>query len=371
MRKILSKIHLWLSIPFGIIICIICLTGAILVFENEITAYIQQDLFKIDPPSNAKVLSPSELSDKVNQIYKGKAIVTTLSYSQASDKACSVILSDNARKTIVVNPYTGEIIGTAERPVFLAKVRYLHRYLLNPPAVKGEMSVGKFIIGCTALIMAVILITGFFIWIPRQMKSLKMRLSVQTNKGWRRFWYDSHVALGFYSCLLLLIMALTGLTWSFKWYSNAVYGLFGESTAASSENKASNSKQDKDKKQESGHNTFNYTLWNNAMADLTSAYPSYQEITLTASEAQIVTQNNATDKATFNPQDGHIAKIMRADESSDSPSLKGLFYSLHTGTWGGIWSKILYFLAALIGFTLPLTGYYLWWKKRSARKKRI
>ena len=36
MRKLFAKIHLWLSIPFGIIIAIVCLTGAILVFETEI-----------------------------------------------------------------------------------------------------------------------------------------------------------------------------------------------------------------------------------------------------------------------------------------------------------------------------------------------
>ena len=36
MKKFFAKIHLWLSIPFGIIIAIVCLTGTILVFEAEI-----------------------------------------------------------------------------------------------------------------------------------------------------------------------------------------------------------------------------------------------------------------------------------------------------------------------------------------------
>ena len=36
MKKFFAKIHLWLSIPFGIIIAIVCLTGAILVFETEL-----------------------------------------------------------------------------------------------------------------------------------------------------------------------------------------------------------------------------------------------------------------------------------------------------------------------------------------------
>jgi uncharacterized iron-regulated membrane protein len=38
------------------------------------------------------------------------------------------------------------------------------------------------------------------------------------------------------------------------------------------------------------------------------------------------------------------------------------FDSLHFGKWAGLFSRFLYFLAALIGATLPWSGYYLWWK---------
>lgn len=37
MRQFFHQIHLWLSIPLGILISVICLTGVILVFEKEIT----------------------------------------------------------------------------------------------------------------------------------------------------------------------------------------------------------------------------------------------------------------------------------------------------------------------------------------------
>lgn len=377
MRKFFSKIHLWLSIPFGIIISLICLTGAFLVFEKDITNYMQRDLFKITPPKNVPMLSPSELAARINQKYLPQASVATLSYTKGGNEACAITLSDNPRKVLVVDPYTGEIKGTAERPVFFAKVRHLHRYLLNPPAIRGEMSVGKFIVGTTTLITAVILISGFFIWIPRQMKNIRTRLTIKTNKGWRRLWYDCHVVLGFYSGLFLLIMALTGLTWSFKWYRNAAYGLFEHTTSATqatsipAQKKASS--KDKNKKaQKPSEHIFDYSLWNTVLTDLDKVYPSFKKITLTTSEVQITPQKDSlrpkTDKAIFNPQNGHIEQIIYADDVPFSESLKGWFYSLHVGTWGGIWSKILYVLAALIGFSLPLSGYYLWWKKKTNRQ---
>ena len=38
MKKIFSKIHLWLSVPFGLLITLICFSGAMLVFETEVGA---------------------------------------------------------------------------------------------------------------------------------------------------------------------------------------------------------------------------------------------------------------------------------------------------------------------------------------------
>ena len=34
-KKVIHLLHLWISLPLGIIFSVICLTGAILVFENE------------------------------------------------------------------------------------------------------------------------------------------------------------------------------------------------------------------------------------------------------------------------------------------------------------------------------------------------
>lgn len=35
-RLLFRRLHLWLSVPFGLIIIIICLSGAALVFEKEV-----------------------------------------------------------------------------------------------------------------------------------------------------------------------------------------------------------------------------------------------------------------------------------------------------------------------------------------------
>ena len=148
----------------------------------------------------------------------------------------------------------------------------------GPPAYKGAKSAGKVIVGITTFVMVVILVSGIVIWIPRTRKALRNRLVVSCTKGWWRFWYDSHVSLGIYVTLFLLVMALTGLTWSFQWYRTAAYGLFGVSTARPA--MSAPQQQNKDEKKEKAE--FDYGIWDNVVSELQALYPSYASISLTA-----------------------------------------------------------------------------------------
>lgn len=47
---------------------------------------------------------------------------------------------------------------------------------------------------------------------------------------------------------------------------------------------------------------------------------------------------------------------------------QAVLMELHTGKLLGLPMKIVYFIAALIGGFLPISGYYMWWKRRKAIK---
>lgn len=49
MKKLFRTIHLWLSLPAGILISIICLTGAVLVFKDELLAWMGYESIKGSP----------------------------------------------------------------------------------------------------------------------------------------------------------------------------------------------------------------------------------------------------------------------------------------------------------------------------------
>lgn len=404
MRKLFAKIHLWLSIPLGIFISIICFTGAILVFEQEITQALNPNLYRVNVVSGNTPLSPSQLADAISRQVPDSLQLTSLQFAQDPKKPVWASFKNAGRKTLSVNPYTGEVNGWSKSYPFFQEVRKLHRWLLDAPAKKGEKSVGKVIIGITTLLMVVILISGLVIWIPRTSKALKNRLCISCTKGWRRFWYDSHVATGIYTLVFLLIMALTGLTWSFGWYRTAAYSLFGATPQATESEHGSTGKphnmasasqrshQNPGRQTDIDHRTSPhrkdtgksenhpkgqqrlYRTWDQVLANLQQTYPVYTSIKLKQGSAQIVTSPEGSlrksDTARFQNEDGVITGITTSGQAPASQKMKGYFYSFHTGTWGGIWTKILYCLAAFLGGILPLSGYYLWYKKKKGSPSR-
>lgn len=48
MKRIFRKIHLWLSVPFGLIITLVCFSGAMLVFEKELTRLFGDNTYKVE-----------------------------------------------------------------------------------------------------------------------------------------------------------------------------------------------------------------------------------------------------------------------------------------------------------------------------------
>ena len=273
------------------------------------------------------------------------------------------------KRSLSVNPYTGEVNGWTKSYPFFQTMRKLHRWLMDPPAYKGAKSAGKVIVGITTFVMVVILVSGIVIWIPRTRKALRNRLVVSCTKGWWRFWYDSHVSLGIYVTLFLLVMALTGLTWSFQWYRTAAYGLFGVSTAVPPCPLRSSKIRMKRKKRQSSIMGYGIMWFPNCRP----FYPSYASISLTAGKAQISKPGNmrSSDTAAFDTQTGEITTVTAYSDVPRAQKMKGWFYAFHTGSWGGMTTKVLYFLAAFIGGILPLSGYYLWLKKKRLSKKKV
>lgn len=214
---------------------------------------------------------------------------------------------------------------------FLVAVKQLHRWLFMMPAnPHGGLSLGRIIMAVSAMCMSLVLITGVVIWWPKSKKMLKNRLTVSTDKGFRRFVYDTHVSLGIYAFVFLFLMAITGPVFSFNWYSQGMSKLFGQKT----QNKEMQMASDK---------------------------------SASVKEDVFAQKNVAQSQDKMQDQQGGKQEMKGGPQGKKSGGAM-LFKKLHMGTWAGWFSKILYALAALIGGFLPISGYYMWWKRNYGKK---
>ena len=216
MKKIFRKIHLWLSVPFGLIITLVCFSGAMLVFENEVNEWFRHDLYYVETVKESP-LPMDKLLEKVATTLPDSVSVTGVSISSDPGRAYQVSLSKPRRASLYVDQYTGEVKGKSERSGFFMFMFRMHRWLLDSmnPGNEGIFW-GKMIVGVSTLLLVFVLISGIVIWWPRTRKALKNSLKITATKGWKRFWYDLHVAGGMYALIFLLAMALTGLTCLFR-----------------------------------------------------------------------------------------------------------------------------------------------------------
>lgn len=372
MKKIFRQIHLWLSVPFGLIIALICFSGAMLVFENEVMELSRRELYYVKKVGTVS-LPVDELLEKVAATLPDSVSVTGVSISSDPARAWQVNLSKPRRASVYVDQYTGEVKGKYERAAFFRTMFRLHRWLLDGMKPDGGIFWGKIIVGVSTLFFVVVLVSGIVIWWPRTKKALKNRLKISADRGLSRFWYDLHVAGGMYALVFLLAMALTGLTWSFGWYRTGFYKVFGVEVQQGGGHGGASSHGTKSGGKRS---SSLYAYWQQVYEQLAEKNPGYKQIALSDGVASVsfngFGNQRASDRYRFNSRSGQIGEAVLYENAEKAGKIRGWIYSIHVGSWGGMLTRLLSFIAALIGTALPLTGYYLWikrtWRKRRRRK---
>lgn len=379
MKHFIRKIHLWLSVPFGLIITLVCFSGAMLVFEKEVTQLFDGGLYTVEK-AGGRPLHVGVLAEKVAQTLPEGVRVTGVTVSSDPEKAYSVSISKPHRAAVIVNQYTGEVKGRQERNAFFAAMFSLHRWLMDNGRPEGRPAYGKIIVGISTIMFVIALVSGIIIWWPKTRRALRNSLKLTLRKGRFRLWHSLHVAGGMYAVLLLLVMSLTGLTWSFSWYRTAFYAAFGVEVSAKGAahgGKAAGNDRKAGRNGDDGKRTatMNTAVWQQVYDRLHAGNPDAHSITISDGTATVSSaafgNTRAADRYTFDVSTGSITSVTKYADAARQGKLRGWIYSVHVGSFGGLLTRLMWFAAALMGATLPLTGYYLWLRRlrNGARRK--
>lgn len=374
-KYIMSVSHLWLGLLSCMVVFVVCLSGSIYAFRQQIENIVNHRGVYVTPKNAPRAIIDNLLNDFERNY--GPATSVTLHSEQNKSVIISSFSRNNPGVTAYYDPYTGKRLSTQNRSctAFFDFVLDLHRFLLA-----GEM--GKLINGIAVLIFVFMLFSGFVLWMPKKLKLLKKSLTISWNERFYRLNYDLHRVLGFYSLLLLFFIALTGLYVSFHWVKNImIIGLGGDSIVISENNLAlkrnlADSFSDllNNLTEEGKNPTATTRTLQSLVTQANENFRNEGTIIIRLPNEQLKTvritkmnNNNflhfyVPDVVGFSPS-GQVQDITPFNTLPLNEQFKAIARPLHTGEIMGLPSIIIYAIASLIGCSLPVTGFIIWWKK--------
>jgi len=363
-KKVFGKLHLWLGLASGLVVLIVAATGSLLVFEKELDEWAHQKFYFVSVPSNAQRLPIDSLVHAAAAFNKGLKI-TRIAIETAEPDRSVLFMAKKKKQTwqIAVNPYTGQVIkGINYNKRFFTVVLQLHRTLCMEKT-------GKAITGASCLIFVVMIITGIVLWWPKRWRLLKQRATIKWSSPWKRLNWDLHAVTGFYVHLVLFAIALTGLTWAYPWFNNAIFLLFDGKPMKKMEAPANKVPQPI----AAGYYETIYQQANNKLPYkglVTITLPEKENLSITVSkqnyEASI---SNITDFLYYEKGTGNLLKEQLFKNASTGYKVRRIVYPIHTGKLYGWPTKIIALIAALVAFSLPITGLFIWLGRK--KKKAI
>ena len=228
-RKILFWFHLCTGVVVGTVVLIMSVTGVLLTYEKQMTAWADRGYHVAQPSSAAARLPVETLLGKGRE--ERSALPST--FTLRSDPAAPAALGFGRESIVYINPYTGEILGEGAKGIrsFFRVVTDWHRWL---GAQSENRSIARAVTGACNLGFLFLVVSGFYIWWPKQWTSPQLRNVTWFRRGLpgKARDFNWHNVIGFWSAIPLFIVVLSATVISYPWASNLVYRLVGEEPPA-------------------------------------------------------------------------------------------------------------------------------------------
>jgi len=347
MRRLVWRLHLWCALAGGLVLLVIGITGCLLVFELSMDQWLDPGVFSVAP--QGRTVPFAKLVDRVHSAFPAKRITQVNLFGAKNSVEIRVAPDTRA----YLNPYTGALVGTrtGEPPSFW--VRHIHRELAGGKTGQAIVRVASFIVLFQS-------ISGLWLWWPLK------RVKVNFAGSWRRIHFDLHHSVGFFSSVLLFILAGTGLVKSF---GDQLQPLFDRMTGEPAAVRAAVVHRAPG----AGPIGFDRALAI-ARETLPGARPARITPPKSAADPVVITMKFPGDSTApgrswvvLDPYSGQVLASQDARHAPAAAMIPIVNRAIHVGGFAGAPSRILAFLVSLALLVQIVTGFVMWWKKRGAR----
>ena len=373
LKKVLFQVHWFFGITAGLVLALMGITGAIYSFEDEIIDALNPETLFVQPGDHQ--LSLADMVRKVEA--QGHDTVSMFRVEVDSDRIAQVWFkpAPGERRGQMHNfdPYTGAFTEDATGQDFFGFVLNLHRFL-----AAGEY--GKQVTAACTLILVFFCLSGLYLRWPRQALNWRVWLTLDWAKKGRSFNWDLHSVFGTWCLIVYLLLAVTGLMWSYDWFNNGMTKLIGDPPVAGEQRRGGGGPRPGPAARDVApvealvpdYDAIWQTLQKTAGPDLKT-----YNLRMPQAPGQIATvfyllkdapHPRALNQMTLDPASGQLKAVSRYADKGVGAQLLVSNYALHTGSYFGLTGRIIITVAALLMPLFFITGWLLYLDRR--RKKR-
>jgi uncharacterized iron-regulated membrane protein len=364
-------VHRWLGLASGAVVFVVAVTGALYAFAPEIGDLYLRRFARVSPPAGAPSLAAPVLVRRAEA-----AVERAAGPLPAGSRRWLTLHADRGRSAVYtvapagaagwyevyVDPYRGDVLLVRDmRWDPLGLLLRAHQTLLLPAAI------GRPVVGAAVLAFVVSLLTGLVLWLPRRPRALlrsgalRRRLTLDFRGRPLRVNYDLHRVLGAWALVVTLVLALTGLVWSFAWLDRAVYWV------------ATGGQAPRAHHWRSGPGDGPAGASDGALAAAVRAFPDAArlEVALPSGPGEALSVCASPDLATSYRTDcawldrhtGAPLGAARYRDQNAGDRLRALNHDVHVGRIAGVSGRLAACLASLVAASLPITGALIWWHR--------
>lgn len=355
MKAILRKLHRWLGLSVGIWAALTALTGSLLVFDDEMDAWLNPRLLQVEQQSQPRDVDAAV--QNVRAAYPDDPIGSLRLPREINEPLVFRIGTERIRQ-VYVDPYSTELLGErAEHGGVFGFLWDFHVHLLA-----GEA--GETVAGYLALVLIGMLISGLVLWWPSRAR-LRRAFTINWQAAGIPRMYDLHRVVGAITTPLILIGVITGAMLVFHTITtNFLLTTLGGPPLAMPPAVSA----------DAGTPRAPVSQWiGQADASLPGARPvsvRFPHDGRAAVVRQRFDHNPHPNGRSFVSVDPYSAGVVAVHDwrvAGTGVRVSDYKYPLHIGDAFGLPGRLLVLLIGLVPTGLLITGGYVWWRKRQRR----
>ncbi|MDR9754011.1 PepSY domain-containing protein [Pseudomonas sp. SZMC_28357] len=359
--KLWFLVHSWLALPIWFFVLIVCVTGTLAVVSQEIVWLANPQMRASQPSDDAPLLGYDQIIAEIKKA-EPNLLVKEINRPDESHFALDVDVTypDGRSVTVYVNPYTGAIQGPAPTFNFKAFTRALHGWWLVP--FTNGYSWGWYLVSFLSLPLLASLVTGLVVY-KRFWKGF-LRPTLRIRHGARIFWGDFHRLSGIWSIWFIAVISITS-----TWFLIQAF-MFDNQVTISTAPVALVVPRESVPQTTDGAPAPMISL-DEAIRVAKERIPglddSYVSLPLNAYSFMSVGGRSwyplMYQTADINPYTGEIGSTRLLSDRSGLELVTESMRPLHTGDFGGLWIKLIWFFFGLLLSMMVLSGLLIWTKR--------